>query len=441
MDLQAIYKIFRLSSGICIDSRKVSKNSIFIALKGDNFNGNKFASKAIENGCTNAIIDDANYYHNESYILVDNCLDTLQKLATFHRKAFNIPVIAITGTNGKTTSKELIASVLKKKFNTIATIGNFNNHIGLPLTLLSINKETEICIVEMGANHSGEIKQLCEIAQPTSGLITNIGYAHIEGFGSIEGIINAKKELFDYLVNFNGQLFVNSNSQEVSKLYPGQEEKSYGSSDHSSYIGNILSCDPFLCISWQKKSDLNKSLTLKQNSDSRIIKTNLIGSYNFENVMSAICLGDYFNVDDQLIKEGIEEYSPDNNRSQYYKSGNNDIFLDAYNANPTSMIAALDNFLKLNSKNKVIILGDMLELGISSKEEHIKIIKYISNNRFQSVFLVGKIFSSLNLPEDYTAFENTSFLKEYLKKNNIKSSSILLKGSRKIGLEDLRDVL
>lgn len=429
MNTREIYKIFTGSAGICTDTRNIIRGSIFIALKGDNFNANKFASEAIKNGCTHAIIDEKEYSYDDRFILVENCLNTLQQLALIHRKTFNIPVIAITGTNGKTTTKELIVSVLEKKYRLTATKGNLNNHIGLPLTLLSINNKTEICLVEMGANHSGEIMHLCLLARPAYGLITNVGHAHLEGFGSFEAIIKTKKELFDYLVSNDGTLFINTDNQFVKDMYPARTGNTYGTDPDASVSGKIIQSDPFLSIEWSNKTGKT------------IINSKLIGFYNFENIMAAICVGSYFDVNYKDIKEGLEEYIPDNNRSQYIKTKRNTILLDAYNANPTSMVAALNNFLQIEAISKILILGDMLELGGSTDKEHKKVIDIIIDKGVETVFLVGNIFSGQSFPDYFLSFADTDSLIKHIKNKPPDSSTILIKGSRLIELERVVEFL
>jgi len=423
MEIREIYNKFLSSTGICIDTRTVSDGNLFIALTGDNFNANKFAEEALLKGCKFAIIDDKDYYLDNRFILVDNSLKTLQELAMLHRSEFNIPVVAITGTNGKTTSKELINSVLKEKYNVTATAGNFNNHIGLPLTLLSINDNTDIALVEIGANHPGEIMDLCEIARPDHGLITNIGQAHLEGFGSLENIIKTKKELFDFLIENNGTLFVNLDNLHIKNMYPDKSDYSFGMNTAANIQGRILKSDPFLVIEWTKEPENIQ------------IHSRLVGSYNLENLLATICVGKFFNVDDKVIKHGIESFIPDNNRSQFVESENNSIILDAYNANPSSMKAALMNFISFRAEKKILILGDMLELGEVSDLEHINIIDFLTDQKFEHVILVGEIFSGQNLPENFISFSNTDDLIKHLEFNPPNSAAILVKGSRKIGLE------
>jgi UDP-N-acetylmuramoyl-tripeptide--D-alanyl-D-alanine ligase len=334
MSIEEIYSLFLKHPAICTDSRKAEKYGIFFSLKGDNFNGNAFAEIALENGCKYAFIDEAVYYKDNRYIIVENALNTLQELAKHHRSKLKIPVIGITGTNGKTTTKELIKAVLEKKFNTLATEGNLNNHIGVPQTILKITGKTEIAIIEMGANHIGEIAELCKISKPDHGIITNIGKAHLEGFGSFEGIVKAKKELYDHIEQNNGLLFVNKDNQLLSEMASRIKKITYGKSASADHTGSIKNTEPFIEIVW-KNTATNKTF---------LIKSKLVGAYNFENIMAAVAIGSYFEVDVSLIKEAIEAYTPSNNRSQIIKSSNNTIIMDAYNANPSSMEAAINNF-------------------------------------------------------------------------------------------------
>jgi len=413
--IEEIYNLFNSFPNINTDSRKTIDNSLFFALKGENFNGNKFAEIALKNGAEYAIIDEKKFKKNNRYILVDNVLETLQKLAEFHRNKFNIPVIAITGTNGKTTTKELIHQILSKKYNTIATPGNFNNHIGVPLSLLSINKTTEIAIIEMGANHTKEISSLCKIAKPNYGLITNIGKAHLEGFKNIQGVIDTKNELYSYLYKNNGIAFVNKNNNILLNLSKNLKKIFYGTTDDCYCFGNTLEINPFLKIFYNNKK--------------QIIQSQLIGDYNLENILSAICVGKYFKVDDKDIINAVEDYKPCNNRSQFVKTERNNIILDAYNANPVSVKAAINNFNLLRSDNKIVILGDMLELGDESISEHKNIIDLLSKSGFKNVILIGEIFSSINTK--FKTYKNTNIALQNLKNENISSADILIKGSRK----------
>jgi len=432
--IKELYSLFLQHSLISTDTRVLKKDSLFFALKGENFNGNKFASQALEGGCSIAIIDEEKYKQDERYFLVPDVLLALQALAKFHRQQLAIPVIAITGSNGKTTSKELIFSVLSQKYNTCATQGNLNNHIGVPLTLLSIKKEHEMAVVEMGANHVGEIKELCDIAQPDFGIITNIGKAHLEGFGGFQGVIKAKKELYDFIGQHQGIVFVNSDNSLLSDLSRELKTISYGTSANCYCMAALADCDPYLQLKWKLNAD---PLPLEKK---QTVNTQLIGSYNFENVLAAACIGSYFKVEEAKISKALENYLPTNNRSQVLKKNSNEIFLDAYNANPTSMHAAIENFSGL-SGSQVIILGDMLELGTESNREHQLIIELIKSKNFLNVILVGKYFSSLSNIQGAKLFENSDDAFTWLKQQSIINSRILIKGSRGIKLEKLVDAL
>ncbi|MDX9696121.1 MAG: UDP-N-acetylmuramoyl-tripeptide--D-alanyl-D-alanine ligase [Bacteroidales bacterium] len=431
MLIEELYALFIKHPDVSIDSRNIRKNCLFFALKGERFDGNQFAKKAIEDGAAYAIVDDKTFATDTRCILVNDTLKTLQLLANYHRKKLNIPILAITGTNGKTTTKELVASVLKQKYNTVFTQGNLNNHIGVPLTLLSMNANTEFGVVEMGANHQFEIKALCEIAEPTYGLITNIGKAHLEGFGSFENIIKTKCELYDFLTIHGGTIFYNAENNILKKKLETLDVKKipYGTSKELKVNGNVNNARPFL------------SVELNQNENKYIVSTNLIGSYNLENIVAAVCVGDYFGVKSDHIKRAIEEYIPSNNRSQLIKSKDNAIYLDAYNANPTSIRASLQNFIELDIENKCLILGDMLELGSEAEKEHINILRFIEESEFQKVILVGEIFSKLITPENYIKFSNVSQVKLWLEKNKIHNSNVLVKGSRGIKLEQIVNYL
>lgn len=437
MTIEKLYQLFlEKKQNITTDSRNITPNTIFFALKGENFNGNKFAKQAINNGAAYAVIDEKEYGENNHYILVNNVLKTLQDLAKYHRKQLKIPVFGITGTNGKTTTKELIAGVLSKKYKTTYTKGNLNNHIGVPLTILSITNETEVAVIEMGANHPKEIEFLCNIASPTEGLITNIGKAHLEGFGSFENIIKTKNELYNSIKNTNGIIFYNKTNNILSELINEYKNiYSYGNSLKTNYYGKILTSTPTLMIEWRNMNKCSKG---------NLIKTQITGEYNFENILAATAVGSYFNVSDTDINKAVSEYIPKNNRSQIEKTQCNTLLLDAYNANPESMSQALQNFEKYQSKNKkTIILGDMLELGNYSAEEHLNIVNMIETLGFESVYLVGKEFTDCikQKSKPYLCFNNTAELKQYLTENFIKQHTILIKGSRGIGLEKIIDVL
>jgi len=424
-----IYQIFKDFPIISTDSRKIEKNSLFFALKGYNFNGNKFAADSLNKGAAYAIIDEEKYIVSEKTILVDNVLNTLTELANFHRKKLGIPILAITGTNGKTTTKELVSTVLAQKFNITFTEGNLNNHIGVPLTLLKMNAKTQFGIVEMGANHRGEIKQLCEIAEPDYGIITNIGKAHLEGFGSFEGVKSAKAELFHFLMAKNGRLFYNGNNPILEELIGDYKNKMSFGFKNTDFTGQAVPSSTFLHI----KANFKKGVLY--------LNTNLIGDYNFENIMAAACIGTNFEIDPLIIQKVIKEYQPKNNRSQLIIRGKIKIVMDAYNANPTSMQASIISFLSNNKHDYYLILGDMLELGEYERKEHIQILDLIKDLNPKQVFLVGSIFSEVNSNFDFNTFENVSELNQFLKKNPIKNGNILIKGSRRIQLEKVLESL
>lgn len=428
--IEKLYLKFINHPNISIDSREDQYAGMFFALKGGNFNGNKFAKKAIENGAAFAIIDDSSFIENEKYILVDDVLITLQKLAKYHREKIKAPVIAITGSNGKTTTKELINAVLRQKYNTLATKGNFNNHIGVPLTILKITDKTEIAIIEMGTNHPGEIAELCKIAQPNFGIITNIGKAHLEGFGNIEGVIKAKSELFNFIRKNNGRLFVNSDDNLLMEISEKFDRTLYGKNAKADCKSEIIDNNPFVKLKWfSPEGEKN-------------ISTKLFGSYNFENVEAGICIGEYFGVEAGKIKSAIENYEPANMRSQIIHSKNNNtIILDAYNANPSSMKLAIENFSQTNFKNKILILGDMLETGSEEKNEHQKILSLIKENNTYKVFLVGKIFQYVCSDNKFIAFADIDCLYSFIAKNPIRNSSVLVKGSRGNKLEKIIEKL
>ncbi|MDF1672221.1 MAG: UDP-N-acetylmuramoyl-tripeptide--D-alanyl-D-alanine ligase [Vicingaceae bacterium] len=423
MEIKDIHSLFINSSGISTDTRKIETNCIFFALKGENFNGNKFAKEAINQGACYSIIDEKESYLNEKTILVDNVLLTLQKLANYHRKQFNIPFIGITGTNGKTTSKELINSVLSQHFKTHYTQGNLNNHIGVPLTILSINEDCEIAIIEMGANHIGEIKELCEIATPNYGIITNIGTAHIEGFGSKEGVIKTKNEMYNFIAGNDGLIFTNNDDKLLIELSAKFQKYTYGKSN-SDCTALLLSETPNIKLKWNNKE----------------INSTLYGGYNFYNILLAICVGQYFKIPEEKIVNGIETYVSSNNRSQLIVSNGYQIYLDAYNANPSSMNVAIDSFASNSQENKVMILGDMLELGDISVVEHQNIINKAQDLNVKAIF-IGKEFSRAVNKYNFNYFQNSDELISYLKENKLPYSSILIKGSRGIRLEKVAEYL
>ncbi|HEY0045342.1 MAG TPA: UDP-N-acetylmuramoyl-tripeptide--D-alanyl-D-alanine ligase [Flavobacterium sp.] len=427
MTIQSLHKLFLQSNLVSIDTRKILKGCIFFAIKGERFDANTFAAEALENGAANVVIDNSEYFIDERTILVEDTLKTLQELAKYHRQYLKLPIIGLTGSNGKTTTKELIHSVLKKKYNVKATVGNLNNHIGVPLTLLSFTDETQIGIVEMGANHQREIAFLSSLAKPDYGYITNFGKAHLEGFGGVEGVIKGKKELYDYLKDQKKMVFVNVDDPIQLSNAAGIEAFSFGRNctDCNLSIDDITA-NPFVQISFSGNT----------------ISTQLIGDYNANNIAAAIAIGKCFKIDDLDIKEALEAYVPDNNRSQMLKKGSNEIILDAYNANPSSMSAALNNFLQLERRNKVAILGDMFELGTESEQEHRNIVESLAFVKNTRIMFVGKDFcrSKVQNPELWF-FETYDDLREHISKNLISDSTILIKGSRGMALERVLDVL
>lgn len=429
MDIATLYQRYLSSTGVTTDTRSIREGSIFFALKGDKFNANTFAIEALNKGAAYAVIDeaqpDSDQYANR-LILVKDVLHTLQELSGHHRHQLRCPVLAITGSNGKTTTKELIAAVLSKKYKTIATHGNLNNHIGVPLTLLCTPIDTEFLIVEMGANHQGEIASYCVYADPDFGLITNIGKAHLEGFGGEEGVVKGKTELFAHIAKKGGKLFVSSLSDIlISKAteYVGTERIIYYGHRENDYCkAQDISTEEFLTVKVQ---------------DDLVIKTQLVGSYNFENVLAAICIGKYFGVAGLDIKDAIENYIPSNNRSQKLTRGSNTIILDAYNANPSSMTEALHNFDKLDAPNKITILGEMMELGIYSAEEHQKIVELVNTMQLSLHIYVGDGFRMLKGKEGVMYFETTDQLKDWYQKQDFQNTTQLIKGSRKNALEKI----
>jgi len=434
--MKQLYSLFIQNPSICTDTRNIFPNSIFFALKGGNFNANEFAEQAINAGCSIAVIDEAKYKKDNRYIVVSDVLKTLQNLANYHRQQLKIPIIAITGTNGKTTSKELVYAVLSQKFNVQATKGNLNNHIGVPLTLLSITNKHEIAIVEMGANHQGEIAELCSIAQPDYGMITNIGKAHLEGFGSYEGVIKAKSEMYTHIKKTGGKLFVNADNPLLNELSSGISQITFGISEIVDFKGKFIESNPFVKLKCKSKSD-HTPINQKP-----IIQTQLVGSYNFENILAAACIGYYFKLSEEQIKNGIENYIPSNNRSQVIQTEHNLLLLDAYNANPSSMNAAIENFAQMDKPNKMVILGDMLELGADSKKEHEVIVALLKQKKITNILLVGTLFKeSAKLLDTAFTFENSDELADYLKHNQKQNFTVLIKGSRGMRLEKITPLL
>jgi UDP-N-acetylmuramoyl-tripeptide--D-alanyl-D-alanine ligase len=426
MNIEDIYKIYQQFPSIETDSRKLKKDDIFFALKGPNFNGNIFAKQALESGAAYVVADEPLSFQSERIIQVENVLETLQQLAKYHRKQFKIPFIAITGSNGKTTTKELLHEVLSTTFKTYTTKGNLNNHIGIPLTILKIKPDAEIAVIEMGANHLNEIAGYCEYAQPTYGLITNIGKAHLEGFGSEENVKKGKGELFQYLKNHEGTVFVNTDDPAVFDLSKPINNSIFYGSKSENVKGVIEKNDPFIEV----KIEGEKPFT---------IQTNLVGAYNLPNVLAAVCVGKYFKIENEKIKSAIENYQPSNSRSQLIQTGSNSIILDAYNANPGSMKAAIENFAKMKGDKKILLLGSMMELGNDSKKEHADIVSLIDQNKWHVVALVGKNFKEIK--SSYTNFENSLQARDWLRNEKVENAQILIKGSRSMQMEKVLEAL
>jgi len=427
--LTDIYSIFKKHPKIVKDSRQIEEGCLYLALKGENFNGNQFANDAIQNGAAYAIVDDAKVANNDQILLVEDTLETLQKLANHHRHQLNIPILGITGSNGKTTTKELVHKVLQKKFNTYATKGNYNNHIGVPLSLLEIDESHEMAVIEMGANHQGEIKFLSEIAEPDFGLITNIGKAHLEGFGGIEGVKKGKSELYRFLETKGGKIFINQDDETLIELSKELEKIGYGQSESSYCFGQIESSHPYINGKWEC------------NESNGIIEAKLYGDYNFYNLLAAVCIGNYFGVEAALIDDAINSYESDINRSQLLVFNDYRVILDAYNANPSSMELAINNFIMSGNEYKITILGDMFEVGKSAAYEHKKIIDSItSENKINLGVFVGENFYNQSIAHDKLEFfRTTDEAKIWFEMINKEGKSFLIKGSRGMKLESLID--
>lgn len=432
LSTELLYPYFINHPCVVTDSRKIQKNCLFFALKGDNFDGNAFALQAIADGAAYAVIDDTALAGHEKCLLVQDVLQALQHLATHHRQQFEIPFIAITGSNGKTTTKELVSAVLSTHYRTHFTQGNLNNHIGVPLTLLSMHEDAEVAVIEMGANHQGEIDFLCRIAQPTHGLITNVGKAHLEGFGGIEGVKKGKSELYRYLASTNGMIFINEGDPVLMELAAhnprkiGYIQSEYPNPLHKPIEIRLEGLDPFVRVSF-----------LSEKGEIINVDSQLIGEYNFNNIMTAIALGRYFKVPAAKIKNAIEQYIPSNNRSQIIEAGSNRFILDAYNANPSSMRLALSSFSHLPALHKVAILGDMFELGAESASEHAGILQYALTLGFDQVILVGPEFGRLAGTGSLLHFQNINALKTWFGKQSYDQTLFLVKGSRGMSLEKL----
>lgn len=441
MDIKELYKLYQQHPQITTDSRDCPEGSIFLALKGESFNGNIFAESAIEKGCAYAIIDESEYKKDDRFILVDNCLQTFKDLAREHRRQFDIPIIGITGTNGKTTTKELIRAVLSECYNVMATEGNFNNDVGVPKTLFRLNKDHDIAVVEMGASHPGDIKTLVEAAEPNCGLITNVGRAHLQGFGSFEGVCKTKGELYDFLCAHECPVFVNRDNEHLMQMInerrkPETDIYYYGQSDNSDILirGEVVSCAPFLKFRWREQ-DADAGYT----SEWLTVQTHLIGAYNLDNMLAAITIGYVNNIPFDKINHALENYVPTNNRSQLTETEHNHLIVDAYNANPTSMKAAIDNFRLMEVSPKMAILGMMGELGDVSQEEHQKIITLLEEAHFNEVWLVGSEFQKAN--SSFRTFANVDEVKATIAQQQPTGRYILIKGSNSTKLFQLPELL
>lgn len=431
MQISELYKIFTECGTVTTDSRNCPEGSLFFALKGASFDGNRFATMALEKGCAYAVVDEKEYATDERCILVDDCLATLKALARHHRRQFNIPVIGITGTNGKTTTKELVATVLSRRYNVLFTEGNFNNDIGVPKTLLRLTAAHEIAVIEMGASHPGDIKTLVETVEPDFGLITNVGKAHLQGFGSFEGVVKTKGELYDFLRSRHGaKVFIDADNSHLMGIAGGLDLVKYGCSDDETIAvcGQVERCAPLLEFSWKHK-----------NGSLHHVKTHLIGAYNIKNMLAAATVGLQFGVGEDDICAALQAYVPTNNRSQLEQTPWNKLIVDAYNANPTSMAAAIDNFKRMEVKPKMAILGDMRELGDSSSEEHQKVVEMLSEAQFDCVWLVGEEFS--HAESNFRTFKNVDEVKAEIALHRPEGYYILIKGSNGIKLSQLPPLL
>lgn len=426
--IEQLYKHYLDSTGVSTDTRSIKKGNLWFALKGPNFNANRFADQALESGASLVVIDDPDYVKDERYFVVEDGLEALQQLGNHHRKQLNIPFIGITGSNGKTTTKELMRDVLAKKYKVHATLGNFNNHIGVPLTLLQIDDSIEVAIIEMGANKVGDIAELCAIADPTHGLITNIGKAHLEGFGGVEGVIRGKSELYHHLIKQEGVIFVNSQSEVLANIAQRRMKLPYYYPAKGDYLhAELLQSHPELKL---------------KSEDGREVTAHLTGAFNFENMCAALCVGKYFEVAADLALEAVASYDPDNNRSQIMEKGSNTILLDAYNANPSSMTVSLNHFAESEGDYKVAILGDMFELGEDAPKEHEAIGKLTADLAFDEVHLCGKLmeFAKLGNPKAHY-WSGKEALKAHLENHPLSNANVLIKGSRGMSLETLLENL
>jgi UDP-N-acetylmuramoyl-tripeptide--D-alanyl-D-alanine ligase len=432
--IEQLYAIFLQHREISTDTRKILPGSIFFALKGQNFNGNTFAAEALEKGAAYAVIDEPAYAKGDKTLLVEDVLETLQELAHYHREKLGrkgLVVFALTGSNGKTTTKELLARVLGKKFKTLSTEGNLNNHIGVPLTLLRLDETHEMAVIEMGANHKGEIAKLCEIAEPEYGMITNIGLAHLEGFGSPNGIVRGKTELFRYLEENHGDALVLADDERLIQHGLGIRNVLYGTTSNAEVRGSLISADPYVHFEWGTKEAAPHE-----------VQTQLAGAYNLPNLLAACAAGHYFEIPVAEIDEAISSYTPSNNRSQIEKCGSNTVILDCYNANPSSMEAALSNISKMPAQNKILVLGDMFELGDAAKTEHQKVVDFIAQEMPDAItVLVGKLFASTSPNSEVHRLPTTEAATEWIKEHKPENSVILIKGSRGMKMEQVAEAI
>ena len=427
--IDRLYEAYKASHSVTTDSRAITPGCIFFAFKGERFDGNAFAPQALEQGAAMCVVSDGAYQTDDRCIVVPDVLATFQELAREHRRHLTIPVIGITGTNGKTTTKELVHAVLSRRYRTSATVGNFNNHLGVPLTLLSIPANAEMAIVEMGANHPGEIAQLCSIANPDYGLITNVGRAHLEGFGSFEGVVKTKTELYRHLAAKDGMVFVNADNEILVGNANGMRRTTYGRSVTADIRGTYVGSDPYMHFYFERGDNVYN------------VRTSLLGDYNFDNAMAAVAVGVYFGVEPFDIKEAIEEYRPSNRRSQFKRTGRNSLYLDCYNANPSSMAAAVGTFRQLEAEHKVAIVGGMHELGEYGSAEHEKLVAMLNGCGLERCLLVGSEFEGIALPPNMLLFPDTPSLRRWLEQNPLEDCTVLVKGSNTNRLWELEELL
>ena len=427
VSIEHIYSRFNESTGITTDTRQCREGMMFVALRGENFDGNRYAKSALEQGCRYAVVDNAAYADpaDERYLLVDDSLKALQQLARHHRRTLGLPIVGITGTNGKTTTKELVAAVLSRKYHIHDTQGNLNNHIGVPLTLLQLTAEHEMAVVEMGASHPGDIKELVEIAEPDYGLITNVGMAHLQGFGSFEGVIRTKGEMYDYLrTTPRRTIFLNTGNHHLCVIAEGLEAVTYSQAEEADICGKLIDCAPYLRFQWRKRGDQWHE-----------VSTQLIGSYNIDNALCAVAVGTYFGVAEEEVSAALSEYTPTNNRSQLTKTEHNTLVVDAYNANPTSMRAAIDNFALMEVPHKMLILGDMKELGEATATAHQEVVDLLDARDFAEVWLVGPAFAATR--HSQRTFVDAEEVKAALEAERPEGCTILIKGSNSMKLAPL----